>query len=159
MGTTLVGLVMIDNGGAHALTVINVGDSRCYSFHPDVGLIQITRDHSIVQELVDHGTITPSEAAVHPDRNLITRAIGVDESVVADLFVVPRPYSHRFLLCSDGVSGQLSEEVMAQCLAINFDPADAVRALLNGVMEGDADDNATVIVVDATWVDDPAHGV
>jgi protein phosphatase len=155
MGTTLVGLAMIHNGSHHALAIINVGDSRCYSFHPDVGLIQVTRDHSIVQELVDAGAITPSEAAVHPDRNLITRAIGVDESVVADLFVVPRPYPERFLLCSDGVSGQLSDEAMAQCLATHVDPANAVQALLDEVMEGVADDNATAIVVDAAWTSDP----
>ncbi|MCP3992556.1 MAG: serine/threonine-protein phosphatase [Actinomycetia bacterium] len=160
MGTTLVGLVLIDNGGHNALSIVNVGDSRCYAFDPEIGLTLVTRDHSVVQELVEAGALTLSEAAVHPDRNLITRAIGVDDSVVPDLVVIPRSqtemHTQRFLLCSDGVSGELTDETMAYYLAANPDPAVAVQALLDGVMETDAADNATAIVVDTTWVSEPA---
>ncbi len=160
MGTTLVGLVLVDDGGHDALGIVNVGDSRCYALDPEVGLTLVTRDHSVVQELVEAGAITPSEATVHPDRNLITRAIGVDDSVIPDIIVIARPQTEmqtqRFLLCSDGVSGELTDETIAYYLAYHPDPVDAVQALLDAVMETEAADNATAIVVDATWVSSPA---
>jgi protein phosphatase len=156
MGTTLVGLVLIDNGGAASLMVFNIGDSRCYAWSAETGLEQITTDHSVVQELVDTGTISSSDARRHPDRNVVTRAIGVEAVAAADFFVLPRAQHQRFLLCSDGVSDQLDPQLIAQCLGEDGASSDGAVNLLAHVLEGPASDNATCIVVDARWATPPS---
>jgi len=155
MGTTLVGLALVDNGGASSLMVFNIGDSRCYAWSENAELELITKDHSVVQELVDAGAISSSEAKRHPDRNVVTRAIGVDVTAAADFFVLPRTSHQRFLLCSDGVSGPLDPKLIAECLASDSAPQEGAAILVAHVLEGRAADNATCIVVDVRWADVP----
>lgn len=157
MGTTLVGLALVDNGGAASLMVFNIGDSRCYTWSAETGLELITKDHSVVQGLVDGGSISSSDARRHPDRNVVTRAIGVEATAAADFFVLPRAEHQRFLLCSDGVSGQLDFQVIAECLGNDSASLDGAVTLVAHVLDGPATDNATCIVVDARWAD-PAVG-
>ncbi|MFT3852160.1 MAG: protein phosphatase 2C domain-containing protein [Ilumatobacteraceae bacterium] len=150
MGTTLVAVLLVDNAGFDSLVVVNVGDSRCY-VQDETGLRVLTRDHSLVQELVDAGRISPEEARHHPDRNVVTRAIGVDEHVLPDFVVLERSARQRLLLCSDGVSGQVDHGFLASVLGGSGDPAEAVEAIVGRVLEGRAPDNATAIVVDVEW--------
>lgn len=151
MGTTLVGVVLVDNGGNDGLVAVNVGDSRCYSWDERHGLVQVTHDHSAVQELVDAGTITPEEAGRHPERNVVTRAIGVEVAIAADFVVLPRVERQRLMLCSDGVCGPVPADRIAEILSNSADVSVAVTRLIDEVMAGDARDNATVIVVDVAW--------
>ncbi len=150
MGTTLVAAMLVDNAGSESIVVVNVGDSRCY-VHDENGLRAITRDHSVVQELIDARTISPEEARLHPSRNVVTRAIGADEHVAPDYVVLEPAARQRLLLCSDGVSGQLEpedlDEILKECAA----PDAAVEAIIDRVLEGRAPDNATAIVVDVEW--------
>jgi PPM family protein phosphatase len=159
MGTTLVGAVLIDNGGDDALAVVNVGDSRCYSWDDTNGLAQVTTDHSAVQELLDAGSITPAEAERHPERNVVTRAIGIEPAVAADFVVLRRTARQRLLLCSDGVSGPLGDERIEATLGEDVEPATVVQSLLDQVLDGPATDNATVIVIDIEWTGSALDGL
>lgn len=147
MGSTLVGALLVRNGDEESIVVVNVGDSRCYAL-VDGTLAQITKDHSQVQELVDAGEITPEQATTHPERNVVTRAIGIDDTVAGDFFVLPSLAHSRLLLCSDGVSGELTHDHMTELLATLDDPQEAADALVAAVLQGRAGDNATVVVVD-----------
>lgn len=147
MGTTVVGAAVVDNGGDPAIVVFHVGDSRCYLVGTD-RLVRLTKDHSLVQEMVDHGEITEDEAAYHPHRNVVTRAVGIDAVVTADFLVLPEAGQQRFLLCSDGVSGELDDVELHRLLAQNPDPAIAVSAIIDAVLSGRARDNASAIVID-----------
>jgi len=147
MGSTLVGAFVVQNADEESIVIVNVGDSRCYSLIDGV-VAQITTDHSLVQELVDAGEITPEAAVSHPERNVVTRAIGIEDVVAGDFFVLPALPHVRLLLCSDGVSGELSESRIAGILTSLSDPAEAADALVAAVLEGRAADNATAIVVD-----------
>lgn len=147
MGSTLVGAFVVQNADEESLVIVNVGDSRCYSLVDGI-VSQVTVDHSLVQELVDAGEIPPEAAATHPERNVVTRAIGIEDVVAGDFFVLP-PLPHvRLLLCSDGVSGELSADRLAELLTTLDDPMDVAVALIAAVLEGRAADNATAIVVD-----------
>lgn len=148
MGTTVVGLALTDNGGTPTLVVFHVGDSRCYVCE-DGQVRQITHDHSEVQELVDSGSITVEEAATHPHRNVVTRAIGIDPSVFADFVVLAPSSARRFLLCSDGVSGEVSFADIERVLCDTArSPDDVAEQLMAMVLTGRAADNASLIVVD-----------
>ena len=147
MGSTLVGAFVVRNADEDSIVVVNVGDSRCYSVVDDV-VAQITKDHSHVQELVDAGSIAADAAATHPERNVVTRAIGIEEVVAGDFFVLPSVERMRLLLCSDGVSGELTLEEITCVLTTVADPSEAAAALISSVLEGRAADNATAIVVD-----------
>lgn len=152
MGTTLVAAMLVDNAGAESIVVVNVGDSRCYVTDAD-GFRILTRDHSLVQELVDAGRISADEARHHPEKNVVTRAIGADDHVVPDYIVLPPAPRQRLLLCSDGVSGQVDERYLEEVLGRISDPGAAVDAIIARVLEGRAPDNATAIVLDAEWTD------
>ena len=147
MGSTLVGAFVVRNADEDSIVVVNVGDSRCYAVVDDV-VLQITKDHSHVQELVDAGSISQDAAATHPERNVVTRAIGIEDDVAGDFFVLPSVERMRLLLCSDGVSGELTFDEIASILTSLDDPAEAATALISSVLEGRAADNATAIVVD-----------
>lgn len=148
MGTTLVGIVPVAQHGDSALAVFHVGDSRAYSFGEGRGLVQLTHDHSVVQELIDGGYIDEQEAAQHPERNVVTRAVGIDPSVVADVKMVDDIVNQRYLLCSDGISGQLDKALVAKLLGTPGPPGAAATSLIERVLDGSAPDNATVVVID-----------
>ena len=142
MGSTLV-MASIEDGEAH---VINVGDSRLYRF--DGQLVQITRDHSLVEELVEAGIITHEQARHHPQKNVITRAMGVSAYVEPDYFCVPLKEGDRLLLCSDGLSGMIDDETIAGVLADEADTAAAAEKLMELAKESGGRDNISVILID-----------
>lgn len=141
MGTTLVAALIL----SHEVYVINVGDSRCYILSEGT-LKQITSDHSYVQALVNCGDITPEEARVHPKKNLITRALGIDQSVRSDVFTVERKAGDKILLCSDGLSNMVSDDILQQELLRDADAETSSRSLLTLAVEAGAPDNVTVIL-------------
>ncbi|WP_416366395.1 PP2C family protein-serine/threonine phosphatase, partial [Nocardioides sp.] len=125
----------------------NLGDSRVYRHHGTV-VEQVSTDHSVVQELVDEGTLTRTEAETHPHRHVITRALGGLGSVEADYFVLPLVGAERLLLCSDGVSGMISDDEIASILTRTTDPRDAADLLVAAAVAAGGRDNATAVVVD-----------
>jgi len=149
MGTTLVGVAVARNGDAPSAVVFHVGDSRCYRLANGL-MVQLTTDHSHVQDLVQDGRITQAEARVHPLRNVITRALGADVVVEADVHVLPED-DCRLLLCSDGLSGEIDDDQIWELLSMHADPSKAAVALVEAVLEGPARDNVTVVVVDVRF--------
>lgn len=141
MGTTLVAALALP-GESY---VVNVGDSRCYLI--ENGMIQqVTVDHSLVQLLVDRGEITAAEARVHPKKNLITRALGVDRTVACDLLRVETGPGSRLLLCSDGLTNVLTDQVLLQKASEETDLERLCRSLLHMTLEQGAPDNVTVVL-------------
>ena len=141
MGTTLVAaLIMPGEAG-----VVNVGDSRCYLIENEM-IRQVTVDHSLVQLLVDRGEITAEEARVHPRKNLITRALGVDSMVACDLLRVETGPGSRLLLCSDGLSNVLTDQVLLRTAMDEAEPEGLCRSLLRMTLEQGAPDNVTVVL-------------
>lgn len=141
MGTTLVAALILPEEAY----VVNVGDSRCYLLERET-IRQVTSDHSWVQHLVDRGEITAEEARTHPKKNLITRALGVDRSVECDVFQVRCGPGCRFLLCSDGLSNMLPDEIMGWEAANEPDPQRLAEKLLNMALGQGAPDNVTVVL-------------
>lgn len=143
MGTTLVGALAKDN----VACVINIGDSRCYHLS-ESGITQVSHDHSLVAELAAMGRITEDEARTHPNRNIITRALGTEAEVRADLFEVKLQAGDRLLFCSDGLSNEmLPEEIDTLARAERLE--DACRALLQLALDRGAPDNVTVLIMQA----------
>ena len=141
MGTTLVAALALP-GESY---VINVGDSRCYLI--ENGMIrQVTVDHSLVQLLVDRGEITVEEARRHPQKNLITRALGVESTVAFDLLRVETGQGSRLLLCSDGLSNVLPDPVLLQTSLEEREPEELCRRLVDMTLEQGAPDNVTVVL-------------
>ena len=160
MGSTLVGALLVANGNEDSVIVFNVGDSRCYALaNNDVVAAQITKDHSLVQEMIDQGEISSEQAKSHRQRNVVTRAIGIEDVVAADFVVIPHARRLRLLLCSDGVSGEVSDAAISQILSQGASPQEAADALVAAVMQGKALDNATALVLDVVrpTLDDLHH--
>lgn len=148
-GTTLSGVVAvrIPSTGESGWLVVNVGDSRVYSWDGRA-LRQLSHDHSAVQDLVDSGMISPAEAAHHPERNVITRALGAADSVEVDTLLVPVIGRQSFLICSDGVTKELPDEQIARILADS--PVGALAdVLVEAAVLAGARDNVTAIVVES----------
>ncbi len=147
MGTTLVGLLTVGNELAWS---INVGDSRLYALS-DAGMLQLTRDHSLVQQMIDSGSMKPEEAGKSPMRNIITKAIGTDTSVEADIRSVDTglPGEKRyFLLCSDGLYVCVEREKIAEILAMNAELPEKAELLVRAALRAGAPDNVTVILAE-----------
>jgi PPM family protein phosphatase len=144
MGTTMT-VALVDDPG-HRVTFGHVGDSRAYRVRDDA-LEQLTDDHSLVGELIRSGKLTREEAEVHPQRSVITRALGTDPSVDVDTFVVETQPGDIFLLCSDGLSGMVSDNSILKIVRDNRrDLAAAAKALVAAANRGGGDDNITVVV-------------
>lgn len=141
MGSTLVA-VCFQNGRG---TFVNVGDSRAYRIAKD-GIVQITKDHSLVQQMVDAGQITPAQARRHPRRNIITRAIGGETFVTSDIFSVPVREGDRFLLCSDGLTNAVEDAEIHRLILASEDAETACRSLVDTALQNNARDNITAIV-------------
>ena len=142
MGTTMVAAIMRRNGSGY---VLNVGDSRAYFLHRRV-LRQISKDHSLVEELLDAGIITPDQAVHHPQKNVITRALGSESLVEADIFPVSLTPGDSLLLCSDGLSNIVPEEEITAVLVDSADAESACRDLLDLALSRGAPDNVSMIV-------------
>lgn len=145
-GTTAVVALLADDDGPMWL-LANLGDSRAYRF-ADGALAQVSVDHSLVQELVDAGRLEPAEAATHPKRNVITRALGDPDGVEADFFVLPIDPAERLLLCTDGITGMLDDHEVAAVLAATVDPREAADQLVAAAVAAGGEDNATAVVID-----------
>ena len=155
MGTTLVAVALVEDGSGDCLAVANVGDSRVYVLR-DGELRQVTKDHSLVAELVAEGQIAPEEAERHPQRHVLSRALGVYPDVEVDLTVVAPRRHDRFLLCSDGLSREVSDDQIASVLRRLADPDEAARALIEQAKARGGADNITVVVVDVVDAADHA---
>lgn len=142
MGTTLVVATCIDN----RIIVANVGDSRMYLVNDEIH--QITRDHSLVEEMVNLGGIDRESARNHPDKNIITRAIGVKESVLADFFAVEIKPKDRMLLCSDGLTNMLEDKEIHRIIRGNEDIRQAVEELIRAANENGGRDNIAVVLAE-----------
>ncbi len=145
MGTTVTGLALLEAGGGH-LMVFNVGDSRVYRLAGG-RFDQVTVDHSEVQELVLAGVLTREQARTHPRRNVVTRALGGDPVLRADHWLLPALSGDRYLLCSDGLYSELSDEAIVGQLAID-DAQRAAAALVAAANDAGGHDNITAVVVD-----------
>lgn len=146
MGTTVTGLAGLEAAGGDHLMVFNVGDSRVYRMTAD-SLEQLTVDHSEVQELVHAGVITREQARTHPRRNVVTRALGGDPVLLADHWVLPATGGDRFLLCSDGLFTELTDDVIVPLLGAGH-PQRAAETLVLAANDAGGHDNITVVVVD-----------
>lgn len=144
MGTTVTAVQV----GQQSWHFAHVGDSRAYLFR-DGQLTQVTEDHSLVEELVREGRLTPEEAAVHPQRSIITRALGVDEAVDVDTYDVDLYAGDRVLMCSDGLTSMLRDASISKILKAQADPQAAADKLVDAANDAGGEDNITVVVIDA----------
>jgi PPM family protein phosphatase len=148
MGTTVVAIRFGGTQVEPVAEVAHVGDSRAYLMRGG-DMKPITEDHSLVAELVRSGDLTRDQAAEHPQKNLITRALGADEEVDVDTAVLSVEAGDRILLCSDGLSDMVSEAGISEILAQSpDDPERAARGLLSAALDAGGNDNITVVVVD-----------
>jgi protein phosphatase len=159
-GTTAVVALLFEDLGPRWL-LANLGDSRVYAFSGGQ-LVRVSVDHSLVQELVDAGQITEEEAAFHPERHIVTRALGGVDDVDPDFFVLRLADAERILLCSDGVTGMIDDAEIAELLADHPDPRDAADRIVAASLSAGGIDNATAVVVDVVGLHtdrtgDPQH--
>jgi len=155
-GTTVAGVAIADVDGDPYWLVFNVGDSRVYRL-ADGALEQITVDHSVVQELVDAGRLRRQDAERHPDRHIITRAVGTGAVPEPDYWLLPAGPADRMLLCSDGLTQELDDGAIRFLLMAQPDPQGAAEILVQAAVEAGGRDNVTTVVVDAG--DGPSGGV
>lgn len=148
MGTTLCLVALVhDEDSEQSIAIANVGDSRVYLLR-DGEFRQITLDHSLVETMVRGGQLSPDEAAVHPGRNVLTRALGIEPDLEVDLFSEPAAAGDRYLLCSDGLYNELSDDEIAATLRRVDAPWNAASELVAAAVDAGGRDNVTVVVVD-----------
>ena len=152
MGTTLTAIALHDS----TAELGHVGDSRAYLMR-DGAVTQVTEDHSLVEQLVREGRLTPEEAQNHPQRAIITRALGVDPNVAVDTYRIDLKPGDRLMICSDGLTNMLSDDTIAQTLRRHADPQQAADTLVDMANQAGGDDNITVILLDALS-DGDGHG-
>jgi len=145
MGCTLVMAIVQEDSA----TIANVGDSRCYHLHSE-GLSQITTDHSLVERLVAAGQITREEALVHPQKNVIYRVIGDKRELEVDIYTQKLVKGESLLFCSDGLSGEVSDENIWQIWQTSISPQDACDRLAEAANQAGGNDNVTVVIVQVT---------
>ncbi len=141
MGTTMVACTLQEN----TLYIANIGDSRLYIINDDIK--QITKDHSWVEEMVKKGEITESQARIHPQKNIITRALGIDETVHADYFEVDVRPDDKILMCSDGLTNMVEDDDIEYIVRHSSSIEKAVENLVAKANENGGKDNITVILV------------
>ncbi len=143
MGTTCT-LVLLDGAELH---IAHVGDSRAYLYRSDE-LSQLTEDHTLVSRMVKEGRLKPEEAERHPQRSIITRALGVDPEVEVDELSIGVEEGDRLLLCSDGLTAMISFETLAEVLSSEREPQRAVDRLVDAANDAGGEDNVTVVLID-----------
>lgn len=143
MGTTIT-VLYLDNTQAY---ITNVGDSRIYTLSGGK-LLQLTADHSLVAELVKNGSITEAEAKIHPRRNILTQALGMEGNLEFEVSMVAFAPGDKFLLCSDGLTGILDESTIAAYLAADATPQSIAEQLVGAANAAGGKDNISVIVVE-----------
>ncbi len=142
MGTTMVAVL----AGAGEAVILNEGDSRCYHINSE-GIILVTRDHSLVEDLVERGELTREQARTHPHRNLITRALGAEPMLMADCFHQPLAEGDYLLLCSDGLSNVVNEQEMLYEVIHGGEASQCCQHLLDIALSRGAPDNVTAVLV------------
>lgn len=142
MGTTMVATL----AGEEGAVILNEGDSRAYHIN-SAGIVLITRDHSLVEDLVERGELTREEARTHPHKNLITRALGADPDLLADCFRQPLEPGDYLLLCSDGLSNVVNEQEMLYEVIHGGPPAACPQRLLDIALSRGAPDNVTAVLI------------
>jgi protein phosphatase len=154
MGTTLTAVAV---AGAHQLLVGHVGDSRAYFLRGDT-MEMITDDHSLVAELVREGRLTPEQAEAHPQRAIVTRALGVDPEVNVDVYTLDVLAGDRIIICSDGLNTMLRDRDIERIARGQADPQRAAEFLVDAANDAGGEDNITVVVIDVVSVDEPVAG-
>jgi len=149
MGTTLTAVTTV---GGRRLLIGHVGDSRAYLLH-DGELHRATDDHSLVEELVREGRLTPEQAEAHPQRAIVTRALGVDEHVDVDIYTLDVVAGDRVILCSDGLTTMVRERDIERAAGTETDPQRLADALVAGANGAGGEDNITVVVIDVLETD------
>ena len=149
MGTTMTAVVV---AGGRQLLIGHVGDSRAYLLH-DGEMRRITDDHSLVEELVREGRLTPEQAESHPRRAIVTRALGVDAEVEVDLYTVDVTAGDRLLLCSDGLTTMVRDRDVERLVRGETDPQRAAEVLVDAANRAGGEDNTSVVVIDVLEVD------
>jgi serine/threonine protein phosphatase PrpC len=147
-GTTVSGVALVQVEGRPHWLVFNVGDSRTYRLSGG-RLEQVTRDHSEVQELLDLGRISAQQALVHPRRNVVTRALGTGGDAEPDFWLLPVEPGDRMLICSDGLTSEVSDDHLHTILSALAHPQDVVDSLIQAALRSGGRDNITVVVIDA----------
>jgi PPM family protein phosphatase len=150
MGTTCT-LALIEDGSAH---LAHVGDSRAYLFRAGE-LSQVTEDHNLVGKMLSEGRLTREEAAHHPQRNIITRALGLDPNVDVDLLTLELREGDRLLICSDGLSSMIEDRTLTEVLSSESDPQAAADRLVEAANEAGGEDNITVVLIDVVGGSSP----
>lgn len=150
-GSTITGAAFTVDREDAGWLVFNIGDSRVYAYY-DLSLRQITRDHSVVQDLIDSGQLAPEDAETHPARNSITRAIGFNMDPRPDLWHIDLAWPLRLLVCSDGLTKELHDSELEQVLGERTGAFEAARELVRRALEHGGRDNVSVIVVDTEVV-------
>lgn len=140
MGTTVVACI----AGNGSIAVAHAGDSRAYLLNKE--FVRITRDHSMVQEMLENGKITPEEALIHPQKNIITRALGVEENLDIDFSVSKFEEGDSAILCTDGLTNPVSDEII-ESAARQCSPSECADKLVNMANENGGSDNITVVVI------------
>ncbi len=152
MGTTLTAVAI---AGPQQLLVGHVGDSRAYLLRGDT-LEMITDDHSLVAELVREGRLTPEQAEAHPQRAIVTRALGVDDEVNVDVYPLEVRQGDRIIICSDGLNTMLRDRDIERIARGQIDPQRAAEALVDAANDAGGEDNITVVVIDVVDVSEPS---
>jgi len=151
MGTTLTAAALLGDeaDGQLRLAVANVGDSRAYLVdRRERRIHQLTEDHSVVEEMVRNGELSPDEAAVHPHRHILTRALGIEPTIDPDCWEIDLEPGSRLLLCSDGLTNELGEQEIAEVLLDEADTGKAASELVRRALHRGGTDNVTVVVLD-----------
>jgi len=142
-GTTVTAVLMVGT----QVTIGHVGDSRAYFLYPDGRFEPATRDHSLVRRLEELGQITPAEAAIHPQRNVLYRALGQGEALEADVTTMPFPQNGNMLLCSDGLWGVVPEEDLRQIILDAPSPERACQSMVAAANAAGGPDNISAIII------------
>jgi len=151
VGTTVTGAVLAMHEGVPAFLVFNIGDSRVYRMQRNE-LSQVTVDHSVVQELVEAGLLSRADAEDHPESNVITRAVGFRHAPRPDFWTVPLSTGLRILVCSDGLTKEVSDERIRLHLAAGLGVGETVDALVDAALASGGRDNVTCVLVEVRSV-------
>jgi serine/threonine protein phosphatase PrpC len=155
MGTTLTAVALVEADGEERLAVANVGDSRAYVFAQGE-LTQLTEDHSVPEELVRQGQLDPDEVENHPQRHILTRALGITPDIEVDLWEILPYTGDRLLLCSDGLCRELTDDQIAAVLRRLDGPTEVANELVSRARASGGADNISVVVIDVIDDDDRA---
>ena len=145
MGTTMTAAIV---EGTH-IAIAHVGDSRAYLLHEEV-LSRVSEDHSMVADMIRRGQLTEAESRYHPNRSVITRALGTDPNMLADTYELDASPGDRLMLCSDGLTGMLEDGLICEILSQHSAPDIAARQLVDAANDAGGHDNITVLLVCVT---------